>query len=113
MSVHLNDSIEAPQVQEHFMQVDYVGDVAMAFIDGQLCQDEFWHGEPWMISLKRYKDKMHMQDMTFYMRPLDGNLEFVKRDLSKPTKDIDFSKGPVVDIKDVRIIPEYSVNTRF
>ena len=56
---------------------------------------------------------MHKQDMTFYVRPLDGNLEFVKRDLSQQTKNIDFSKGPVVDIKDVKIIPEYKVNINF
>lgn len=113
MSVHFNDSIDKPQVQEYFLQVDYVGDVAMAFIDGQLCQDEFWHGEPWTIGLKRYKEKMSTQDMTFYVRPIDGSLEFVKRDLSKQTSGIDFSKGPVVDIKNVRIIPEYSVNINF
>ncbi|MGN1255391.1 MAG: hypothetical protein ACI4T9_12485, partial [Prevotella sp.] len=38
MSVHFNDSIVAPQVQEYFLNIDYVGDVAMAFMDGQLCQ---------------------------------------------------------------------------
>ncbi len=112
MSVHFNDSITAPQVQEYFMQVDYVGDVAMAFIDGQLCQDEFWHGEPWTIGLKRYKQKMHTQDMTFYIRPLNGKLPFVSRDLSEQVRGLDFSKGPVVDIRGVRIVPEYVMRVK-
>ena len=56
---------------------------------------------------------MLKQDMKVDVRPLDGNLEFVKRDLSQQTKNIDFSKGPVVDIKDVKIIPEYKVNINF
>lgn len=113
MSVHFNDSISTPQVQEYFMKVDYVGDVAMAFMDGQLCQDEFWHGEPWTIGLKRYKEQMHSKDMTFYFRPLDEKLEFVHRDLSEQIRDIDFSKGPVVDIRNVSIVPEYKLELKF
>lgn len=109
MSVHFNDSVATPQVQEYFLRINYVGDVAMAFLDGQLCQDEFWHGEPWTIGLKRYRQQMHTQDMTFYFRPLDGGLEFVHRDLPKAVLP-DFSKGPVVDIRDVQVIPEYRLH---
>lgn len=112
MKVHFNDSVSAPQVQEYFLKIDYVGDVAMAFMDGQLCQDEFWHGAPWMIGLKRYREQMRTKDMTFYVRPLDGNLEFVKRDLCEQTRGIDFSKGPVVDIKDVSVVPEYTITLK-
>lgn len=113
MSVHFNDSINAPQVQEYFLQINYVGDVAMAFIDGQLCQDEFWNGEPWRIGLKRYKEKMHTQNMTFYFRPLRKKLPFVYRDLYKYTHNLDFSKGSVLNIKDVKIIPEYTATIKF
>lgn len=113
MSVHFNDSISAPQVQEYFLKIDYTGDVAMAFMNGQLCQDEFWHGEPWTIGLKRYKEAMHKNDMTFYFRPLNGNLEFVKRDLGEYVRDIDFSKGPALDVRNVEIVPEYRSTVSF
>lgn len=113
MSVHFNDSISAPQVQEYFLKIDYTGDVAMAFMNGQLCQDEFWHGEPWTIGLKRYKEAMHKNDMTFYFRPLNGNLEFVKRDLGEYVRDIDFSKGPALDVRNVEIVPEYRTTVSF
>lgn len=46
MSVHFNDSTSTPQVQEYFLRINYVGDIAFAFIYGQLCQDQFWQGEP-------------------------------------------------------------------
>ncbi len=113
MSVHFNDSGSTPQVREYFLQIKYVGDVAMAFMDGQLCQDEFWHGEPWTIGLKRYKEKMRNQDMTFYFRPLKEKLPFVKRDLYPFTRSIDFSKGSVLSIDEVNIIPEYIKNITF
>lgn len=113
MSVHFNDSIETPQVHEYFLRLDYVGDVAMAFLDGQLCQDQFWHGEPWLIGLKRHKQAMSHQDMNFYVRPLKEHLEFVKRDLGEFTKDLNFSNGSILEIKNVRVIPEYKVHIHF
>lgn len=112
MSVHFNDSISTPQVQEYFLRINYVADVAMAFMDGLLCQDEFWHAAPWTIGLKRYREKMHTQDMTFYFRPLQENLEFVHRDLPASALP-DFSNGPVVDIRSVEVIPEYRLDIEF
>lgn len=112
MSVHFNDSISTPQVREYFLRINYVGDVAMAFMDGVLCQDEFYHGDPWMIGLKRYKDKMKKQNMTFYFRPLQGDLEFVHRDLPKNAIP-DFSNGPVVKINNVEVVPEYQMEMKF
>ena len=112
MTVHFNDSVNTPQVQEYFLRVNYVGDVGMAFMDSQLCNDDFWHGRVWTIGLKRYKELMHSQDMAFYFRPLDGNLPFVKRDV--PHRFLpDFSKGPVLDIREVRVVPEYKATVRF
>ena len=113
MSVSFNDkSASTPQVQEYFLRVNYVGDVAMAFMKGVLVQDEFYHGEPWTIGLKRYhKDFVEGQDMTFYFRPLQWNAPFL-RDL--PTNAIpDFSNGPVVKINDVTILPEYKIDIKF
>lgn len=112
MTVHFNDSINTPQVQEYFLRVNYVGDVGMAFMDSQLCNDDFWQGRVWTIGLKRYKEQMHTQDMAFYFRPLDGSLPFVKRDIPRRFLP-DFSKGPVLDIKEVRVVPEYKASVKF
>ena len=91
--------------------MNYIGDVAMAFMQGQLVQEEFSHGEPWTIGLKRYSDDLKTNPLTFYFRPLQWNAPFLN-DLPKEAVP-DFSNGPVVDIRDVQIIPEYKFNILF
>lgn len=53
------------------------------------------------------------QNMTFYFRPLRKKLPFVYRDLYKYTHNLDFSKGSVLNMKDVKIIPEYTATIKF
>lgn len=111
MAVHVDEMPMEPQVQEYFLRVNYVGDVAMAFMKGVLVQDEFYHGEPWTIGLKRYYSDLATNDMTFYFRPLQPNAPFL-RDL--PGHAIpDFKNGPVVDIRDITLIPEYRLPITF
>lgn len=96
---------EAPQVQEFFLRIHYTADVAMAFMDGVLCQDEFWQGMPWTIGLKRYRQQLSQMDMTFYFRPLTDQ-PWVRRDI--PAELVpDFSKKRVLDVQKVEIVPEY------
>lgn len=102
---------QLPQVQEYFLRINYVGDVAMAFMKGQLVQDEFYHGEPWTIGLKRYYNDLKTDSLTFYFRPLRADAPFL-HDLPKQTVP-DFKNGSVVEIKDVEVIPEYKFNIKF
>ncbi len=111
MSVSVSQIESEEQVQEYFLQVNYMGDVAMAFMKGQLVQDEFYHGEPWTIGLKRYYDDLKNDPLTFYFRPLQPNAPFL-RDLPKQAVP-DFKNGAVVDIKEVKVIPEYRLNIKF
>ena len=97
-------------VQELYLRIHYVGDVAMAFMKGQLVQDEFYHGEPWTIGLKRYDDDLKTDPLTFYFRPLRKNAPFLG-DLPKQAVP-DFANGPVVEIKNVEVIPEYKFNIK-
>ena len=101
----------ASQVQEYFLRVDYVGDVAMAFMKGQLVQDEFYHGAPWTIGLKRYMEDLRDNPMTFYFRPLRPDVPFL-RDLPQDAVP-DFSKGPVVNVKSLDVVPEYKFYVQF
>ena len=99
------------QVQEYFLRIHYVGDVAMAFMKGQLVQDEFYHGEPWTIGLRRYTTDLKSNPLTFYFRPLRADAPFL-RDL--PHNAIpDLSRGPVVDIQSVEVIPQYKMSIAF
>lgn len=112
MSVQiLADANRQSTVNELFLRIHYVGDVAMAFMKGQLVQDEFYHGEPWTIGLKRYATDLTTDPLTFYFRPLRADAPFL-RDLPREAVP-DLSHGPVVDIQSVEIIPQYKMSITF
>ena len=93
------------QVQEYYLDLDYTADVAMAFMDGELALDHFWHGRPWIIGLDRFADSLKTQDMVFYFRPLAWNAPFL---YDIPAEDIpDFTNGPVCNINSVEVVPQY------
>lgn len=111
ISVNAETNIAQPQVNELFLRIHYIGDVAMAFMKGQLVQDEFYHGEPWTIGLKRYAEDLTTDPLTFYFRPLRADAPFL-RDL--PQEAIpDLSHRPVVDIQSVEVVPQYKISIAF
>ena len=69
--------------------------------------DHFWQGMPWRIALNRFADKMSAgKPLGFYFRPLREGSQFLP-DL--PAEVIpDFSNGPVLEIGDPVIVPEYT-----
>lgn len=111
INVHVEQTSK-PQVNEYFLRIHYVGDVAMAFINGSMELDHFYYGEPWTIGLKRFREKMENHDMNFYIRPLRKDAPYMQ-DL--PHYAIpDFSrKGANCEIKHVEIIPEYKAVLKY
>lgn len=96
---------EYPQVNDYFLQLDYTGDVAMAFLKGELVLDHFYYGAPWKISLKRFQQELTDEELSFYIRPLWKNAPFLS-DL--PGEAVpDFSKGSVVRVDSVQVVPQY------
>lgn len=104
-TLHFTDSLPMPQVQECFLKVDYTGDVAFAFLGDGMVQDHLWHGRPWIIGLGRHRTALAHEDLSFYFRPLHKNAQFLG-DMPKQLLP-DFSKGPVLDVRDMTLIPEY------
>lgn len=101
------DAASKAQVNEYFMSVPYTGDLALAFLDNYMVLDHFWQGEPWRIGLNRFADKMIAgKPLGFYIRPLRKNAPFLP-DLPKE-RIPDFSDGPVLEIPDPEILPEYT-----
>lgn len=98
---------ETPQVNEYFLNIPYTGDIAMAFLDNAMILDHFWQGTPWMIGLKRYSDKMSRnKPIGFYFRPLRENVPYLE---DIPSERIpSFADGPVLEIGEPQIIPEYT-----
>ena len=96
---------EYPQVNDYFLRLDYTGDVAMAFLKGELVLDHFYYGAPWQISLKRFQQELTDEELSFYIRPLRKNAPFLS-DL--PGEAVpDFSKGLVVRVDSVQVVPQY------
>lgn len=95
---------EYPQVNDYFLQLDYTGDVAMAFLKGELVLDHFYYGAPWKISLKRFQQELTDEELSFYIRPLWKNAPFLS-DL--PGEAVpDFSKGSVARVDSVQVVPQ-------
>lgn len=96
---------EYPQVNDYFLRLDYTGDVAMAFLKGELVLDHFYYGAPWKISLKRFQQELTDEELSFYIRPLWKNTPFLS-DL--PGEAVpDFSKGSVARVDLVQVVPQY------
>lgn len=96
---------DTPQVYEYFLRLDYVGDLAMAFLDNTLVLDHFYQGLPWTIGLGRFEEQLKTQKMGFYIRPVQPFAGYLV-DLPK-TAIPDLSKGAVWDIREVSIVPQY------
>lgn len=107
MEVTFTDrAADTPQVNEYFISVPYTGDVAMAFLDNTMVLDHFWQGEPWRIGLNRFASKMSTgKPLGFYFRPLRPEAQFLP---DIPVDRVpDLTGGPVLEIGDPVIIPEY------
>ncbi len=57
-------------VKDVRLQIDYVGDVGQAFIDGEMIADHFCNGDIWEIGLKSFAERLKGQKLTIYITPL-------------------------------------------
>lgn len=107
LTIHFKDSVALPQVKEYFLKTDYTADVAMAFLGNELIDDDFWHGEPWMIALDRFKSLLMRDDITMRFRPLKKGNPCIET-LRKSVVPV-FTGGDVLKVDSVKVIPQYQV----
>jgi hypothetical protein len=100
------------QVQEYFLQINYVGDVAMAFINNSMVLDHFYYGAPWTIALKRFESRMAEKGMDFYFRPLMKDAPYLKDLPQSALRDWN-NKKSVLSIDSVNVLPEYRTQIIF
>ena len=95
-----------------FLEIDYTGDVGLAFMNGQMVDDNFYFGQPWRIGLKRFFPQLSEAGMYFSFRPLSKDAPFLS-DL--PAKAVpDFSKQQeVLRLNHVNVVPEYRAVVEF
>ncbi len=98
-------------ISDIYLNIDYLGDVGLGFIDGRLVADHFYYGQPWNIGLKRFLPEILEKGMYFHLRPIYKNAPFLDEIPNK--EKIDFSKGDVSEIRKIELIPEYQFNLTY
>ncbi|WP_226669701.1 beta-galactosidase [Metabacillus litoralis] len=66
-------------VKEPLLNIDYIGDIGYAFIDGKLIHDNFSNNDVWQIGLKQYQQELIEKGMYLYVSPLKEG-SYVKSD---------------------------------
>lgn len=64
-------------VNDLFLAVDYTGDTGMCFLNGELADDHFYYGKPWVLGLKKFLDMPEHRELSFYFRPIYRNAAFL------------------------------------
>lgn len=93
-------------VSDLFLQVEYDGDVAAAYIGDRMLTDHIHYGEPWLIGLKQYKDDLEDNDLRLSITPLrKGEVHtFVNQALVERFEGIE-----VAVIHEIKPVPYYTV----
>jgi beta-galactosidase len=90
-----------------FLNIDYLGDVGLAYLDNSLVADDFYKGLPWNIGLKQFIGQSKSKELQFYFRPIYKTAPYLV-DLA-PAAIPKFEKdAKLVDIKQLTLTPEYS-----
>ncbi len=94
-------------IQELFVRIDYIGDMAHGYLAGQLVSDHFANGQPWEIGLKRFIDHNNQRELILHFSPLHQNARarryFPTGMAFKPTGD----GNTQIEIRSITVIPEY------
>ncbi|MBK0383625.1 beta-galactosidase [Pedobacter sp. SD-b] len=100
------------QIEDFFLNIDYVGDTGMAFIDGKLITDNLYKGLPWQIGLKQYMFNKKGDQIQFYFRPMYKGAPYL---VDLKSSDIpDFSKtDKYIKINNVSLTPQYKAFVKF
>jgi len=90
------------------LNIDYVGDNAVAFIDGRMINDHLYYGNSWQIGLKLYADEIDKKGMYFYFRPMYKDASYLI-DFEKDKIPV-FEGKTVCNVNEMKVIPEYKIN---
>ncbi len=94
-------------VSDVFLTVDYTGDIAGAYINGQLVADHYNNGAPWQIGLKRFFPAILEHGLLLRFRPLrKGQVKNVSNAMAAR---MDFEGEERLEIHAVRLTPEYTL----
>lgn len=93
-------------VKEVLLQIDYIGDVGYAFIDGKLISDNFCNDSTWEIGLRSYAEDLIDHPMMIHIVPLK---EDAKVRFESSIAVFDEEEEIHCVIKDIRLLPVYEI----
>ena len=110
LTVHFTEKPQ-PGIHEYFLSLDYTGDVAVGFLENRVIADNLWQGTgPWLIGLNRFSEGLQRDDIGFYFRPLRRQAPFLN---TIPASNVPAFKpesdDSVLEIREVKIVPQYEV----
>ncbi len=94
-------------VKDLLLQIDYVGDIGNAFINGRLISDNFANGAVWEIGLKEFREELQREGIALYIVPLKEGVN-VKVE-SAMTARSEEAEAYIAELKSVRLKPVYEV----
>lgn len=102
-------TVEIPEGYENckqaLLQVEYIGDIGNAFVDGELIADNFYNGAVWEIGLKDAWHAHMGREITFVITPIKEN---VRIDVSSTMAGrMEKNEGVVAELKSVKVKPIY------
>ncbi|MFV0505340.1 MAG: beta-galactosidase [Bacteroidales bacterium] len=87
-----------------FLKIDYCGGSATTERNGKILNDHLYHGQPWMLGLKRYLNGDMNNSTLLRVYPWDDNINGIPEDAVKQIK----KEG--VMLKDVTALPQYTIS---
>jgi beta-galactosidase len=91
-------------VSSAFLRIDYVGDVAGLSAAGDLLDDNFFNGIPWMVGLRRFDQKVESGELELSILPLRKDSPIFLDKRYWPTFG---DRNQLVDLKSATLIPQY------
>jgi hypothetical protein len=96
--------VKSADVGEVLLRITYQGDVARIYAGGRLITDDFYHGAPWEIGLRNIPAADLNQGLELKILPLRQDAPIYLAAGAKPAIP---AGGQVVQVTDVRVLPEY------
>jgi len=97
------------ELNDVFVEIDYVGDRGMAFIDGLLVTDHFYHEKNWEISMKNFIHELSGKEMVLIFHPLRSDQEALVDFSDTP----EFTDNTHLSIRNIVIVNEYKAIISF
>jgi len=104
--LEVESAMDLNGVNDAFLKIDYTGDLAQAFIGGDMVTDHLYYGEPWVIGLKRYAAQLKDNRMYLYFHPMQKGSSYLSYFAEADQPEFG-TETNLLRIKSFEIIPEY------